>query len=340
MTKKSVTVSVHIIKMILAAGQKAGVDPSVGLNAIHLEQEFLNDPDVRIPIEMEVALWDFLASRSEDDFFGLHAGVELIPGEFDVMDYAIRTSKTLQHAIENTSRYNRLLHDEAIIELEISGKQAKINHFFRTDPRGASWHAADCTLASIVAVGRAITGKQWKVNKICFQHAKPKSINEYRQYFSCPLEFLCDKNSIEFDKKLLQTIIPDSDPALNNILRRQADEMLKSLPKTENILARVREQLAKSLRGGNPCIENIAASQNMTPRTLQRHLKEMGTSHKALLDEMRKELARHYLQNKNIGVSETAYLLGYSEPSVFHRAFKRWFDVTPGEFRAELYVEF
>lgn len=328
-----VTVSIHIIKMMLAAGQKAGVDPAMGLNAIHIEQDLLNDPDARVPIEMEVALWDLLASRSRDVFFGLHAGMELTPGEFDVMDYAIRTSETLQQAIENSSRYNRLLHDEAIIDLEITDKRAKINHYFRTDPRGASWQAADFTLASFVTIGRAITGKQWKVKKICFQHAKPESISEYQQYFSCPLEFLCDKNTIEFDKELLKTIIPDSDPALNLILCRQADEMLKNLPKAGNIIVRVREQLAKSLRGGNPCIENIAASLNMTPRTLQRHLKELSTSHKVLLDEMRKELARHYLQNKDIGVSETAYLLGYSEPSVFHRAFKRWFDVTPGQFR-------
>ncbi len=334
MASNPVTVSIHIIKMMLTAGQKIGVDPAAGLDAIHLEQDLLNDPDARVPLEMEVALWDFLANRSKDDFFGLHAGVEIIPGEFDVMDYAIRTSKTLQHAIENSSRYNRLLHDEAIIELEIGDKQAKIIHYFRTDPRGASWQAADFTLASIVAIGRSITGKQWKVNKICFQHAKPESISEYQQYFSCPLEFLCDKNSIEFDKKLLKTTIPDSNPALNLILRRHADEMLTNLPKAGNILVRVREQLANSLRGGDPNIESIATSLNMTPRTLQRQLKEMNTSYKALLDEMRKALALHYLQNKNIGVSETAYLLGYSEPSVFHRAFKRWFDMTPGEFRA------
>jgi len=109
--------------------------------------------------------------------------------------------------------------------------------------------------------------------------------------------------------------------------------MVKSLPKAEDIVQRVREQLTISLRGGNTGINIIAETLNMTTRTLQRQLKENDTSHKALLDDMRKELAFHYLKNKNLGASEVAYLLGYSEPSVFHRAFKRWFNSTPNELR-------
>jgi len=326
-----VTESISIIKMMLNAGSNAGVDPAVAANAIHLNPELLGDANARVPMDMEIALWDFLVSRTGDEFFGLHAGEGLTPGEFDVMDYAIRTSQTLRQALENASRYNRLLHDEAIIELVVGEKTAVLKHYFRTDPQGANWQAADFTLASIVGVGRAITGKNWKVNKVCFQHAEPKDVTVYKQYFSAKLEFLCDCNSIEFNKAFLDTPIPKSDPALNLVLTRHADELLKNLPISSDIVERVREKLAKSLRGGNPGIDAIAESLNMTSRTLQRKLKESDTSHKELLDDMRKNLAKHYLENKNIGVSEVAYLLGYSEPSVFHRAFKRWFDLTPTE---------
>jgi len=335
MSIQQITESIHIIKVILTAAKNAGIDSHIALQAIHLKPEVLDDPDARIPMAMEIALWDFLVSRTGDKFFGLHAGAGLTPGEFDVMDYAIRTSKNLRLALENASRYNRLLHDEAILELLTDEKYAYFNHYFRTDPRGANWHAADFTLASVVGIGRAITGKQWNARKICFQHAEPKDISEYEQFFCCPIEFNCENNSVVFDKALLDAPIPESDPALNLVLCRHADDMLKKLPRREDIVERVREQLTKALRGGNPSIEAIAESLNMTPRTLQRHLKEVNTSHKTLLNEMRKELAQHYLENPNIGISEVAYLLGYSEPSVFHRAFKRWFDVTPGELKAQ-----
>jgi len=102
-----------------------------------------------------------------------------------------------------------------------------------------------------------------------------------------------------------------------------------------NVISQVREKLAKQLRGGNPSVETVAMALNMTSRTLQRKLKDANTSHKILLEDMRKKLAKHYLENKNLGVSEVAYLLGYSEPSVFHRAFKRWFDRTPAELREQ-----
>jgi len=335
MARQQVTVSTHIIKVVLRAGENAGIDPLVALQAIHLRPEILDDSSARVSIDLEIALWDFLVSRTGDPFFGLNAGEGLTPGEFDVMDYAIRSSKNMQQALENAARYNRLLHDEAILELVVGETTATMQHYFRSDPRGANWQAADFTLASILSIGRAITGQEWQVYKVCFQHAEPEDITVYKQFFSCPLEFLCDKNAIEFSKQLLQAPIPNSDPALNLVLRRHADDMLKNLPKAEDIVQRVREQLAKSLRGGNPGIEAIAETLNITTRTLQRQLKENGTSHKALLDDMRKELASHYLQNKNLGVSEVAYLLGFSEPSVFHRAFKRWFDITPGEFRIE-----
>lgn len=335
MTSTQSTVSIHIIKMMLVAGHKAGIEPAISLNAIHLDNNLLHNPDARVPLKMENALWEFLANRSQDIFFGLHAGMEMTPGAGDVMDYAIRTSDNLQQAIENLCRYNRLLHDEAIIDLVVVDNRAMLCHYFRSDPRGASWQAADFTLSSFVAIGRAITGGLWKIKKIKFQHAEPESISKYQEYFSCPLEFLCDKNSIEFDKQLLKTTIPDSDPALNHILCRQADELLKGLPNSGNIIENVKEQLVKFLRHGNPGIENIADSLNMTPRTLQRKLKKLNTTHESLLDAMRKDLARHYIQDNNLGVSEATYLLGYSEPSAFHRAFKRWFYMSPGEFRLQ-----
>jgi len=327
------TESVYILRVMLRAGQLAGIDPGVVCEAIHLDQATLDDPDARVSMEMEKALWAFLAEQSGDDCFGLHAALTLEPGEFDVMDYAIRTSQTLRQALENASRYNRLLHDVAEFELTDDGKAAHFYHYFRGDPKGASWHASDFTLASIYTTGLALTGKNWAPIKVGFQHAEPENLSEYKKVFPCKLEFNCARNVLEFDASVLDYPVLSSDPALNIVLTRHADDMLAKLPKADEIVEKVREQLVVNLREGDAGIEAIAEKLHITPRTLQRRLKEEGTSHKELSDEMRKGLAAHYLQDNKLGVSEIAYLLGYSEPSAFHRAFKRWFGTTPADYR-------
>jgi AraC-like DNA-binding protein len=95
----------------------------------------------------------------------------------------------------------------------------------------------------------------------------------------------------------------------------------------------VRQILSQGLRGGDPSLTAIAKQLGYAPRTLQRKLQEAGTSYHTLLDEMRQELSFYYLRDAQIAVSEVAFLLGFSETSAFHRAFKRWTGTSPGEFR-------
>lgn len=335
MSSQAITVSIHIIKMMLRAGEQVGIDPRQSMQAVNITTAMLNDVDTRVAIELEKALWDFLVENSCDDFFGLHAGASLQAGEFDVMDYAIRSSANLRQAFENAIRYNRLLHDVALFELVEDTNTAEFQHYFRNDLRGASWQASDFTLASIVKIGKALTGDQWSHFQINFQHDKPADISEYEKYFACPLFFNRERNGISFDKSLLTTEIAGSDPPLHQLLCRHADELLAKLPRTNSLVDQVRTQLTRAIRAGDFGIEVIAEAMNTTSRSLQRRLKEQGTSHQELVEEMRKSLAAHYLENSQLGISEIAYLLGYSEPSAFHRAFKRWFQTTVTHFRKQ-----
>ena len=330
-----ITVSIHIIKMMLRAGEQAGIDPRQSMQAVNITPAMLDDVDTRVAIELETALWDFLVESSDDDFFGLHAGGSLQAGEFDVMDYAIRSSATLRQALENAIRYNRLLHDVAQFELVEDANTAEFQHYFSNDLSGASWQASDFTLASIVKIGRALTGDKWRHFRINFQHGKPADTSEYEKVFACPLYFNCDRNGVSFDKSLLAAEIAGSDPPLHQLLCRHADELLAKLPQANSVIDQVRKHLTTAIRAGDFGIEVIAEALNTTPRSLQRRLKEQGTSHQELVEEMRKSLAAFYLENSQLGISEIAYLLGYSEPSAFHRAFKRWFQTTVTLFRQQ-----
>jgi AraC-like DNA-binding protein len=114
-----------------------------------------------------------------------------------------------------------------------------------------------------------------------------------------------------------------------------ANEMLQRLPKMDTLTAHVRELLAAELRGGDPGIEHLAKKLHTTPRTLRRRLEEVGTTHREILDGLRKELALRYLSERSLATSEVAFLLGYSTASPFHKAFKRWAGVSATDYRRQ-----
>ena len=109
--------------------------------------------------------------------------------------------------------------------------------------------------------------------------------------------------------------------------------MLAKYPPRDSLVDRVQSIITNEFRGGDPSLDRIADQLGLTPRTLQRKLHELGTSHNELLDHMRRQLAMRYLREPEMAICEVAYLLGFSESSSFHRAFKRWTGVTPKEYR-------
>jgi len=123
------------------------------------------------------------------------------------------------------------------------------------------------------------------------------------------------------------------DPVLRRVLETQANDILARLPPRTGIALEVQRALASRVAGGDVGIDTIARPLAMSARSLQRRLSAEGVSYQALVDETRKEAARRYVAGSALSLAEIAYLVGYSEPASFHRAFKRWYGVTPEGFR-------
>jgi AraC-like DNA-binding protein len=123
------------------------------------------------------------------------------------------------------------------------------------------------------------------------------------------------------------------DSLLRRLLETQADQILVHLPERTGLAEQVQRALTRCLDAGNHGIDGIARQLAMSSRTLQRRLASEGVSYQQLLDAARKEAARRYLGEPSLAIGEVAYLVGYSEPAPFHRAFKRWYGVTPEVFR-------
>ena len=295
------------------------------------------DPDARIALAMEEALFDEGARLCGDDAFGLHCAELLPPGAFDVLDYAVRTAPTLRVALDRLVRYNRIVHDAAEFRLLPRGGVLRIEHSFRFGGAVQSRHSAELTLAALILIARQITETALKPRAVEFRHGRPASrfvLEEHRRIFGVDPTFARPVNAIELDAASIDLPIPKADLRLSKLVERHAEALLEArVDPTLSTADRVRRVLGGTLGEGDASLTAVATKLKMGERTLQRKLADEGLSFDALLDDMRKDLALRYLADPKLAIAEVAYLLGYSEPSPFHRAFRRWTGKTPSEAR-------
>jgi AraC-like DNA-binding protein len=164
---------------------------------------------------------------------------------------------------------------------------------------------------------------------IRFTHAEPSYRAEYDRIFGVPLFFGSHMNALLVDEAILNLKLPRTNPYLSEIMSARAEELLKSLESSKTTRGRVENLLIPILHTGAASIDTIAVKLGLSRQTLFRKLKAEGITFEKVLDELRHKLALHYLKGKKVSVNETAYLVGFSEPAAFSRAFKRWTGTSP-----------
>jgi AraC-like DNA-binding protein len=326
-------VSTRVVRPIVAGLLMFGADVEAALAEVKLDAKTLADPDARVPHRAAVTLWTLAVERTGELGFGLRVAEAMDLGRFEVQGYAFLSSANLGEGIERVIRYHRLNHDAAMLTLRREGSQAIYRHEL---PGGHQLPAAAAqfVIGVMVLGSRAATQSDVPIEEVRFVHDAPPDLSDYARVFGVPVRFSCEHNEVVFSAAALDLPHAKADPGLAMVLDQHASACLAALPRVDTLVDRVRTLLAKELQGGNPSADTTADALGMSTRTLARRLKAEGTSHKEVLDELRAALARRYLGDASLAISEVAFLLGFSEPSAFHRAFKRWTGQTPAEFRS------
>lgn len=328
------TILIRSVNKIIDAVKSVGVEPQDLYRAVNFDPALLSNPDNRIPFSQLVAFYEHGARLTGDDAFGLHIGERVKPELFDVLGYVVINSPTFGEAIDRLIRYHSIWSDGAFYRLEISGPRAHLTYEYIDELIDERRHDSEMTLSILVSFARRGTGVDWTPHEVSFQHSKPPNIIEHQRIFRSQVHFDRPINELIFDSSLLALKMMKADPGLCLILDRHAQELLSRRPHADSLINQVRQLLGEALNvGDDPRIETISRKLGISVRTLQRKLKEEDTSHQELLDETRSVLSKRFLQESKIAICEVAYLLGFSEPSAFHRAFRRWTGVTPKEFR-------
>jgi AraC-like DNA-binding protein len=290
------------------------------------------DPDERLPIPMVHELLQGALTMTGDLDLGLKAAREITPGDAGALEYAICSAATFRQGLEVCARYMRLVNDALDFSLRIEDGRAILQLDSRVVmPRtAADFQSAAFHIAGLRSRPRELDPHY----EVWFTHPRPASVDEYgRTFEGGTLRFDAPFNGFVFDPEYLELPLETADPKLHDLIRKHAELLLAELPRAESVTEKVRDLIAKELEGGDPSVANIARHLHTSPRTLGRKLEHEGASFKELLDDLRRRLALRYVGGLDLGLSEIAFLLGFSQSAAFHRAFRRWTGQTPLEYR-------
>jgi AraC-like DNA-binding protein len=313
-----------------------GYDPVPFLHARGIDSEMLLDPDATVPMSVCVGLLTEGVRATGDDDLGLHVAEHAELGSFDVHFYAMVSSPTLGAAFERVCRYQRLIHETSQVRLEKSEDRAVLSHRL-SGGVAAPRQTAELLLAAWVRTGRVATHTRWSPAEVRFAHRAPRDSREHERLFGAPLRFATGENALVLPAALLDLPCRRTDPSLLSLLDQYAADRLGG-PQTATFADRVRAALSEELQAGNVTAHSLATRLKVSVRTLHRALAAERTSYRRLLDQLRLDIAERHLKDDRMSVAEVAFLVGFSELSAFHRAFKRWTGRTPVTFRAEARV--
>jgi AraC-like DNA-binding protein len=295
----------------------AGIDP-----------EGLHEPDARVPREALTRLWHLAVEATGDPCFGLSAARFVTQTTFHALGYAVLASATIKDAFERIVRYRRLIGDVLELSLVDAGDRYRFVIDVATPP-GVPHEAIDTVAAVTVRQARVLSGRpDFQPLAVRLKRPAPPDIEPFARTFRAPVLFGEPENVIEYARADLEEHLPSA----NAELARQNDEVvLRYLARLESgrISKRVQHALLDALPGGPPSKHAVARALGMSPRTLQRQLTAEGTSFKDLLSEARVRLARSYVEEGRLSVTEIAFVLGFADTSTFSRAFKRWTGLSP-----------
>jgi len=320
-------------RALLDACARLGLDTRQILLAAQLDEGTVNEPDARIPIEQMAALWRKAHELSNDPNLALHA-VEVLPfGAYRVIDFLASSAPTIGAAIAKLSEYFPLINDVVRLRCEVGECEVSVTLEAPTHPAVLTQPYTEYTLAAVFLHTRTATNQRFPLVRVEFSHRRPADIAEHSRIFECPVIFDAPACRMTVARDAWDTPRRGNNPDLFALLNTHARMLMEQLPPRDDVVGRVREAIERELRGGDPKLESIARQLAMSPRTLQRRLKDHGVIFNDLLDAMRYHAAKSYLAQRDVAGTEVAYLLGFAEQSSFNRAFKRWSGVTPTEYR-------
>lgn len=328
------TLAIDLIQYL----EDRGVPRARVLEAAGLSPERLADPDARFAGRDMEALW-FAAERlSGDPDIGMHAAETPRPAALHILGYVLPHCRDAREVLDRLARYAGLLNDGLRVRLEPAESGLEVRFEVLTDRDNYLLRHArpvmEAMAVGVVSTLTMLTGSAVRPRQVRFRHASPASTSEHERLLGVLPHFAMPDDAVVLDPADADRPVRGASPTLRLAFEGHAARLLDALEAHGPVGRRVLAALAERMNGVVPELDTVARDLAMSSRTLQRSLKDEGTSFAALVDEVRRRLATSHLASREGTAAEVAFLLGFSDPSAFTRAFRRWTGDTPGAWRA------
>jgi len=328
------------ISVSYARGMLATV-AELGGNAEALQSQFslsdakLGQPEGRISIPRFMRLGFAAIQETDRPDLGLEMGKRVKIPLLGLTGFLAMTAKDIEAACKVIAHYERLSSTNCRGQSSFYIEHGKgVASFYSISPyNDYNLFVVDSVLASQHKVLEWLCGRTGAIERVEVEFEAPLYADAYEHYFQCPVLFGQSRNALIIKPEALAWPLLQHDKNAFLNLKNICDERLIHVTKSRSLSEKVMDEISPLLEGQTPSIEQVADSLGMPPWTLRRKLQELNTSFQVLLNDTRRSLAESYMKDTDLAIGEIAYLLGFSSPTAFQRAFKRWTDESPGQYR-------
>ncbi len=331
------SVAAGVVRGLIALAVTQGAAHTALMAVTGLDATALADQETRLPMSRYQALVHAAQTLTANPAFALDYGASVDLSEVSVVGLLSLASETMAEALIQLNRYGRL-----VVDVDTGG----VDRFAHVRDGEALWlvdHRRDANAfpeLTEITFARMATGPRrfsetLRIHAVEVTHAAPAHAEAYARILGAPVTFGAARNAIRIDESWARHRVAQQPRYVFGILSAHADARMAELRATTTTSGRVEALLMPILHTGDTKATRIACDLGMSRETLYRRLKAEDTSFVAVLDRLRQSLARDYLGTRKVSVHETAYLLGFSDPAAFSRAFRRWTGTSPGQFRAD-----
>lgn len=266
---------------------------------------------------------------------GLEIAELVQPKHLGIIAYIAMSCANLGEALQRYHDFHRLIYDGS--PLQVTAQDGLLSIRWSELPQNMTAQITDETAIALMVgfLKHFLDFKHIRLHAVHFHSAAPKHAALYAQYFGCKVRFSQPYSEVLLPVQELSAPFLQGDQTLQQLLTQQAQSLLQKLPHSTQTDQRLQQAILTGLQKNQFQIEHIAGQLNIPVRQLQRHLQQQGSSYQQRMQEVRCMLAEEYLRDPHLSLQEIALLLGYSEQSAFQRAFKRWLQLTPQQWRRQ-----
>jgi AraC-like DNA-binding protein len=321
-------------RLAIARLKSAGVPVAPLFKRVGLTPELIADPEERLSVQSQIRFLDEAAIALKDDCFGFTLARDFDLREIGLLYYVMASSGTLGDALKRLARYSKVT-NEALVFGYREGNRLIIGVSYSGVPRHSDRHQIEFCMFAVLRICRVLTGHNLVPQQFSISHYRSQGTAEMARFVGTKVEFGADTDEFALNIEARELPLTHPDPYLNKLLLKDCEAALADRRGDKGELrTRVENAISQLLPHGRVLVEDVARSLGMSERTLARKLSDEGLNFTEILQQLRRDLAVRYLDDRKLHISKIAWLLGFHEVSAFTHAFKRWTGKTPSQMRA------